>query len=187
MSVTIPPPFDRTPTSGPGLDNKTRAALDLVERDLGYQLTIVQPSYNSSVGASGGTHAGGGVIDLAPYDHRRKVKALRDRGFAAWYRGRRPGLWGPHIHAVLIRHGRLSPQAADQVGDYLAGRNGLADHAPDPNPYRPAPPVVFDYRAAAFDVVRRDRIKGLKARRKALLDRISATRARIVYRKRVIR
>ena len=188
----IPPPYDRTPPTGPGLDNKTRAALQVVERDLGYELTIVQPSYSSGVGASAGTHSGGGVVDLAPWDHRRKVRALRDRGWAAWYRGTRRAadgslIWNPHIHAVLIEHGKLSLEARAQVDDYLHGLNGLADDGRDPNPYRPDPAVVFDYAAAVWDSRRRIRIAGIKARRASLRDTLSALQSRIVYKRKVVK
>lgn len=133
------------------VDWKTRAALEEAERRLGYRLTVVQGSYNNGrVKASGPTHDGGGVVDLLAWDWRRKVKVLREIGFAAWFRAERPGLWGAHIHAVLIDHGRLDPSAAAQVMAYRAGRDGLmgnrVDTFPRPNPISlfryPPPPVI---------------------------------------------
>jgi GH25 family lysozyme M1 (1,4-beta-N-acetylmuramidase) len=133
------------------VDWKTRAALEEAERRLGYRLTVVQGSYNNGkVKASGPTHDGGGVVDLLAWDWRRKVRVLREVGFAAWHRVERPGLWGEHIHAVLIEHGRLDPSAARQVVAYRAGLDGLkgsrVDDFPRPNPipvfrYPPAPAV----------------------------------------------
>lgn len=136
-------PYAKTTHGDKTVDVITKAALRAAEKKLGYELTIVQGSYNEGVSASAGTHDGGGVVDLAPYDHARKVRVLRDLGFAAWYRPAIKGLWGPHIHAVLIGNARLAPSAARQVLAYRAGRDGLAANRPDPNPYRPNPIPVF--------------------------------------------
>jgi len=128
------------------VDWKTRAALVEAERLLGYRLTIVQGSYNAGgVSASAGTHDKGGVIDLLAFDSRRKVKALRKVGFAAWYRPRLPGHWEEHIHAVLVDHGNLADVAKRQVAAYRDGRDGLKSNALDPS-WRPPDPVpVFKY------------------------------------------
>jgi GH25 family lysozyme M1 (1,4-beta-N-acetylmuramidase) len=147
----LPGPFELT-TFGDGtpkkVDWKTRAALEEVERRLDYRLTVVQGSYNAgTVSASAGTHDGGGVVDLLAWDWKQKVRVLRATGFAAWYRPTVKGLWGEHIHAVLIDHGRLSPSAARQVGAYRAGRDGLKSNRADPF-WRPDPIPVFDYRRA---------------------------------------
>lgn len=125
-------PYDITKHGGKTVDWLTKSALLEAERLLGYPLTIMQGSYNAGgVAASGGTHDGGGVVDLAAYDHAKKVKTLRSLGFAAWYRPELPGVWGPHIHAVQVGNQKLSPAAAAQVDDYFAGRNGLASNGPD--------------------------------------------------------
>lgn len=122
--------------TGKTVDKWTRAALVQVAKDLGYSdgLTLTQGSPSTGVAASAGTHAGHGVVDLPSNDWERKVAALRRRGFAAWRRKAIPGLWGEHIHAVLVGHPKLSPAAAAQVEDYLAGRDGLAGHGPDDGP-----------------------------------------------------
>ncbi|WP_374454976.1 GH25 family lysozyme [Nocardioides sp.] len=134
------------------VDWKTRAALEEAERLLGYRLTVVQGSYNNGrVKASGPTHDGGGVVDLLAWDWRRKVAVLREIGFAAWYRPTRPGLWGAHIHAVLIDHGKLDPSAAAQVVAYRAGRDGLKGGRADAFP-RPRPVPVFSYPPAPRDL-----------------------------------
>jgi GH25 family lysozyme M1 (1,4-beta-N-acetylmuramidase) len=133
------------------VDWKTRAALEEAERRLGYRLTVVQGSYNNGkVKASGPTHDGGGVVDLLAWDWRRKVAVLREIGFAAWYRPTRPGLWGAHIHAILIEHGRLDPSAAAQVVAYRAGRDGLKGSRADDFP-RPNPIPVFSYPPRRID------------------------------------
>lgn len=127
-------PYDRLQHDGKTVDALTKMALLEVENRLHYPLTILQGSYNTGVSASAGTHDGGGVVDLAPYDHVNKVLELRRAGFAAWYRPAIPGLWGAHIHAVLMGNAKLSAQAKWQVAEYLAGRNGLANRMPDPGP-----------------------------------------------------
>lgn len=119
---------------GKKVDALTDAALRRAEKALGYPLTITQGSYNTTVAASAGTHDGGGVVDLMPWDRDRKVAALRAVGFAAWYRPAVPGLWPAHIHSVLIGHAKLAPVAFRQVQAYLAGRNGLKDNGPDTDP-----------------------------------------------------
>lgn len=151
QETTMKQPFGRT-TYGDvrpkTVDWKTRAALEAAERRLGYRLTIVQGSYNAGgVRQSAGTHDGGGVVDLLAWDWKRKVRALRSIGFAAWYRPAVPGLWGAHIHAVLVDHGRLSASAAAQVAAYRAGRDGLKGNRADTF-WRPDPIPVFDYAAA---------------------------------------
>lgn len=131
----MPKPYDLTTYDGNRVDWLTRAALVQAADRLGYDLTITQGSYNAGgVSASAGTHDGGGVVDLAAWDHVRKVRELRRVGFAAWYRPAIPGLWPPHIHAVLIGNRKLAPVARAQVADYLAGRDGLAGHGPDNGP-----------------------------------------------------
>lgn len=131
----MPNPYDRTTHDGKTVDWLTHMALIEAQGHLGYELTVVQGSYNAGgVSASAGTHDGGGVVDLAAFDWAAKVVALRRVGFAAWYRPARPGVWGAHVHAVLIGNRRLSPAAADQVNEYLAGYDGLAGDGLDPGP-----------------------------------------------------
>jgi hypothetical protein len=131
-------PYDLTTYDGRRVDWITRAALEDTAARLRYadgKLTLTQGSYNAGkVGASAGTHDGGGVVDLSAYDHERKVRELRRTGFAAWYRPAIKGLWPEHIHAVLIGNAKLSPSAARQVTAYLNGRNGLADNGADNGP-----------------------------------------------------
>lgn len=125
-------PYDLTTYDGNRVDWLTRKALEATADRLGYDLTITQGSYNAGgVSASAGTHDGGGVVDLAPWDHGRKVRELRRTGFAAWYRTPDQGPWPPHIHAVLIGNAKLAPSAARQVTAYFRGRNGLANNGPD--------------------------------------------------------
>lgn len=173
MPDPTPGPYDRCTYHGKTMDERTKAALQVAESYLGYELTVVQGCYHPGVDQSAGTHDGGGVVDLAPYDQARKVRVLRDLGWAAWYRPTLPGKWGAHIHAVLIGHDTASSAAKAQVLEYKAGGDGLVGESADPNPYRPNPIPTFDYRRAMRDVRLRKRIKGLRARIRTLRDRIS--------------
>lgn len=142
-SPAAPKPYDRTRVrGGHQLDQLTHYALLTVEHRLGYSplsLTVLQGSYNpGGVDVSGGTHDGGGAVDLTAQDWQAKVHALRAVGFAAWHRPELPGKWGEHVHAVLIGNRELSPAAQAQVDAYRKGRNGLADDAPD-HSWRPDP------------------------------------------------
>lgn len=138
----------RVEVQGKTVNQRTLAMLRAAERRLGYELTIVQGSYNTDVKQSAGTHNGGGAVDLLAWDHRRKVRALRTVGFAAWYRpelfknGKR--VWGPHIHAVAIGDDELSDTALAQVTDYRNGKDGLASHKKD-NTWHPKPIPVFHF------------------------------------------
>lgn len=134
---------------GRTVDAATKAALEQMETILGYELTVVQGSFNTGVSASAGTHNMGRVVDLAPYDWKRKVAAARKVGFAAWHRLPSQGPWGEHIHMCLIlndfdnRDG-IAPLAYSQITDYIHGRNGLASHGSDTD-WRPVPLQAFRY------------------------------------------
>jgi hypothetical protein len=161
-------PYDLTTYDGNTVDWLTRAALEKAAANLGYAdgLTITQGSYNAGgVAASAGTHDGGGVVDLSAFEHERKVRALRSVGFAAWYRPAIAGLWPAHIHAVLIGNAKLSSGARNQVTEYLAGRNGLANRGPDNGP-RQFVNRRFSWQKGAHRI---DRARTLIARARALL------------------
>lgn len=152
-------PYERLTRDGRVIDRMTDAALRQAEARLGYSLTIVQGSYNAGrVSASAGTHDGGGVVDLKPWDWQKKVVALRAVGFAAWYRPAIVGLWSAHIHAVLIGHGRLSPSAARQVTAYLDRRDGLKGNGPDSDPGWTST-ARFDWHAWADRVTRDEALR----------------------------
>lgn len=113
--------------------------------DIAVALLLSQGSYSTGVAASAGTHARCGVVDISRWkigsgrvwdaeEWALIVRALRAVGFAAWHR--LPGQAGDyeHIHAVSVGCPDLSWQAAGQVADYLAGRDGLAAHGRDTGP-----------------------------------------------------
>jgi len=101
---------------------------------------VVQGSYTDELAASFGTHAGGGVVDISirnpatPSEYlfgevEPMVQALRQAGFAAWYRAPSEVYEGsaPHIHAVAIADQELSPAAQEQLTGphgYFRGMNG---------------------------------------------------------------
>lgn len=121
------------------VDALTIAALTRAESMLGFELSITQGSYQSSVKASAGTHDRGGAIDISTRgmttaQKMRVVLCLRRAGFAAWLRRPSQGPWPEHIHAVVVDHPYLAPSAARQVAAYRNGRNGLANNGPDDGP-----------------------------------------------------
>lgn len=135
---------------GHRFDRMTVQALLDMEHKLGYQLTILQGSYNGGAGkvaASAGTHNGGGAVDLAPADAHDKVRAGREVGFAMWERQTLPGVWSHHVHGILIGNAKVSSGAAHQITDYRNHRNGLAGHAAD-NTWHPSPIRGYRYHTA---------------------------------------
>jgi len=130
-------------------DQRTVEMIKYAERLAGFQFKISQGSYNTGgVSASAGTHDGGGVVDFSlrlvtPAKRGKILRALKDTGFAAWYRPARVNIWSAHIHAVAIGCTDLAPIAKRQVEAYDAHRDGLAGNEPDPT-YRPHPAVRFN-------------------------------------------
>ena len=83
------------------LNERTRAMFHRAEQLSGSNMTISQGRGGSS--QSEGTHLGGGVIDIrvndAPTQTNARLAALREVGFAAWFRN-----WedNEHIHAIAV-------------------------------------------------------------------------------------
>lgn len=126
----------RLTVDGKILNQRTADMVTCAEKRLGFNLWVVQGSYNAGgVSASGGTHDGGGAVDfsvngLTTKQINEAVLQLREVGFAAWFRdelyrdGKR--VWGKHIHAIAIGDPEMSSGAAQQVKEYYAGQDGLA-------------------------------------------------------------
>lgn len=134
------------------MDARTRDMLEATREICWAPLAITQGAYNSSVAASGGTHDGGGVIDirattLTAAQRVEAVASLRKIGFAAWLRTPAQSDWPYHIHCVAVGCPDLSLAAKAQVVDYKNGRNGLASHGPDDGP-RNWVTVTWEYRKA---------------------------------------
>lgn len=148
--MALLPAYGRVPFRGFNFNRRTVAMLRWAEKRSGVAISIAQGSYNAGgVSASGGTHDGGGAVDircrhLTSTQRKRLVVALKDAGFAAWHRPAVTGVWGEHIHAIAIGDRDLSRQAASQVISYDAGRDGLRGNRVDSS-YRPAPRVRFSY------------------------------------------
>ena len=124
---------------GVTLDERSGAMMDEVVRLC--PGVSIQPSQGSWSGASAsaGTHTGAGAIDIEAasltQSHRDKiVYEMRRVGWAAWHRTPQQGQWGHHIHGVAMGEPQLAPAAKDQCLDYVEGRNGLANNAPDDGP-----------------------------------------------------
>lgn len=153
-NVTAPPapPADDEPAhdykrvtyTGKTINVRTKVMLERAVKLLtAYDWTpaLTQGSYNKGVGASAGTHDGGGVVDIRTNTMSRNgadicVQALRKAGFAAWRRGDGDGM-SPHIHAVAIGDRELSSSAKSQIVQWRNDTNGLANRGPDPaaDPY----------------------------------------------------
>ncbi|HEY0640941.1 MAG TPA: peptidoglycan-binding domain-containing protein [Pseudonocardiaceae bacterium] len=133
-------PGSRVSFRGYTLNTRTRSMILEAERLLGRTLTLTQGSYNpGGVGASAGTHDGGGAADISVSGmtttvRTNVVRQLRVVGFAAWYRSPAEGDWGPHIHMIALSDTDQSTQARNQAGDYYLGLNGLANRGPDTGP-----------------------------------------------------
>ena len=122
------------------VNQRTWNMLEAAEKLAGFKFVITQGSYNTGgVRASGGTHDGGGVVDirardLGPANRGATVLALRKVGFAAWLRTPDQANWPYHIHAVAKGDKDLSGQASAQVAAYVKGRNGLRRNLKDDGP-----------------------------------------------------
>src|SRR5262245_55765220 len=134
--------YGRDWSRGVQLNNRTLEMLEITElRGLRLltPLSLSQDSYSSSVSQSGGTHDGGSALDVRTGGSSAAridsiVEELRKTGFAAWHPTPDQGDWPEHVHAVAIGDTELSQAAKDQVADYKAGRNGLANNGPDDGP-----------------------------------------------------
>ncbi len=134
--------WDRVTFRGVTLNRRTRNMVLWAEKQAGFRFNISQGSYSNSVGASAGTHSGAGAIDvglagLSMAEKKRVVYALKNAGFAAWYRPNVPGVWGPHAHAIAIGDPGASSLAKQQIVAYDKRRDGLARNGPDRS-YRPS-------------------------------------------------
>lgn len=145
---------------GVTVDDRTRDMLDEVAR-LTPDLPTLRPSqgsYNTSVGASAGTHAGGGAVDIRCSNLTRAqaletVRVMRTVGFAAFLRLPSEGPWPEHIHAIAVGCQDLSAAARRQIdgrnanGDPIGlrnGRNGLANNGPDPHRDMGLPVITWE-------------------------------------------
>lgn len=175
--TTKPDPDEIIYFRGWKMSRYTAAAIRFLEEVLGFELTILQGPYNKSVGASAGTHDKDGVIDLAPYRWRKKVKAARFHSWAMWHRVAVAGLWGEHCHGVLKRAKPMAALAVWQLETaYPNHWDGLDGNRHDNFPYHPEL-ERFNYNDWYHDELLDDRIRGLTATINRLVDKLSAARA----------
>ena len=125
---------DRVTWRGKTFTRRAVQSLRWAEEKSGVTITPAQGSFNKGgVSASGGTHDEEAidirVWALSAKEIDRLVAELRKAGWAAWYRAPSSS-WGAHIHAIPTT-GILSPQAAQQVRAFDAGRDGLAGNRVD--------------------------------------------------------
>lgn len=136
--------YTRVSYGGKTVNARTRTMLqNAVKLLTEYEWTprLTQGSYNTGVGASAGTHDGGGVVDINVGSMSVNgmyicAQALRKAGFAAWVRTPAQG-FAYHIHAVAIGDREMSSAAKSQIAQWRNDTNGLANHGPDPyaDPY----------------------------------------------------
>lgn len=166
--VCAPPPEDytRITLARHTVNRRTYAMLENAQslyNERGSMFLLIQGSFTTNTQASFGTHAGGGAVDIWAVDPSNTslllgdidamVLALRQAGFAAWFRPANMLYQGmsPHIHAIAIGDTELSEEAEAQlVGDegYFRGRAGLPQEEfrlPDPHDG----PILCDWMVAA--------------------------------------
>jgi hypothetical protein len=182
MTINDPSEYITWP-GGATVDRRTAAALHVAEQRLGYNLTVIKGHDPGESSVSSNTHKGTGVVDLSPFDAKRKVRVLDELGFSAYHRRARPGVWPEHIHAILRGTGHgLDPEAQRQTEDWLVGKDGLSDHGRDIDPWRPKPiPDPFSYKAYLNDQVLDTKVKGINARIKTWREKIAAAKTRRAF------
>jgi len=125
---------------GKTFNKKTYRMIRWAEKRSGVDFNIAQGSFNKGgVSKSAGTHDGSaldvGMWGVSRKDRIRAVRALKDAGFAAWFRSAKDG-WDPHIHAIPFNDKHVSPSAKNQLRDYDNRKDGLFYSQAD-NTYRP--------------------------------------------------
>ena len=118
------------------VNTRTLKMLQEVQRALdgGLKVRLIRGSYTGATDARDAhPHQGGGAVDLSvrgmgAADVDELVVALREAGFAAWYRARADR---PRVHAIAIGDRELSASAAWQVRAYFRGRDGRGKARPD--------------------------------------------------------
>lgn len=153
---------------GVTLDADTAAMLAEAERLAGFVFVLTQGSYSNSVGASAGTHDGGGAFDIRARDLTSRhiaavVEACRAVGAATWHRLESEGPWPEHIHGVRADAPDLAPSAARQVEAYRRGLSGLASGAKDRHPSADREMTWHRYLAAKDETVTEDDIRKIAA------------------------
>jgi hypothetical protein len=140
----------RTPRArwrGKIFDLRTIEMLKEVERLSGVRLRPAQGSYSSG-SASAGTHTGGGAVDLSVRGLTRTqilrvVKAMRQVGFASWWRTPQDG-FQHHIHGIAVGAPDLPRVARGQIASARLKRNGLRSNKKDPQAFLKVPVTTWE-------------------------------------------
>jgi len=163
------PPGDmtRVQINGETVNARTLWMLNLAQQlygGPGSLLRVVQGSYEPGLADSFGTHDGGGAVDISirnPVNPAEilwdeapaMVTALRQAGFAAWYRP--TGMFGPssgaHIHAIAIGDSELSVAAQRQLNGpegYFRGLDGVPPEYGGPHADPHGDPVICPWMLA---------------------------------------
>lgn len=118
----------------------------------GASLRIIQPSFNTGVPASAGTHDYDACFDveIVGLDWWAAQEFLRKCGWAAWYRF--PPAFGKHLHMISLGYpGKVGIFVPGQVDDYYRHALGLkGQHNTDADRSWHPPNIaatVFDYDA----------------------------------------
>jgi hypothetical protein len=109
-------------------------AMAKLEAKLGYKpesLDLAQGCHHDG-SLSGGTHSKADVFDLSYAEADKKAQALIDLGVIPFVRDYNwDGAGGlAHVHCIIVGSPGLAPQAAAQIPDWRAHKNGLASHGP---------------------------------------------------------
>ena len=159
--VEPPNDYTRARVNGEELSRRTLWMLEQAQalyRGPGNILSVMQGSYTPGLKESFGTHDGGGAVDISVRNPAnpgqvllkeapKMVAAMRQVGFAAWYRPADllgPGS-APHIHAIAIGDADLSPAARGQIDGpegYLRGLDGLPPKYGGPHPDPHGGPII---------------------------------------------
>lgn len=135
---------------GVTLDERTSKMMDeVVKLCKDIKIDPTQGSYNKGVGASAGTHDGGGAIDLSvsglsAFEILKIVSSMRRVGFAAWHRRAGEGPWSDHIHGIAVNCPDSTAVAKRQVTALRNGKNGLANGGKDPHAFLRIPVTSWE-------------------------------------------
>lgn len=128
--------YERVTRGEVTLNKRTVAMLCDAKTDLGdtVRIGVMRGSYEAAAGGAH-PHQGGGVIDLSVRPQSRSgidetIRALREAGFAAWFRDRGDR---PHVHAIAIGDREACASARWQLKSYFQGKDGRSRSQPDPH------------------------------------------------------
>ena len=142
--------MSRVQWRGVTLDQRTSKMMDeVVKLCKDIKIDPTQGSYSKSVGASAGTHDGGGAIDLSlsglsAFEILKIVSSMRTVGFAAWHRRAGEGPWSDHVHGIAVNCPDSTAVAKRQVTALRKGKNGLANGKKDPHAFLRIPVTSWE-------------------------------------------